>query len=158
MSEADRPGAPGKSQSGALAELQQLIGFHLSLATTAVKSHFRSHHSGLGLTQKQIAILWLIDGCPGIIQVELARHLHVKRATMSAMVDVLSGRGLLARHAPGEVDARHVPLRLTDAGRKALGEAKRAIADHEAWVKRHFSAAERRAIAEYMKRLYEDEG
>ena len=154
MAEADLAPASRADQNRALAELQQLIGFHISLANTAIKSHFQSHFSFLKLTQKQIAILWLVDGCPGIIQVDLARHLRVKRATMSAMVGVLADRGLVARCERKEGDPRHVALNLTAGGKSLLGEARRAIARHEAWVRQHFSLAEQRTIAVLMARLY----
>ena len=101
MSEADPGRRRWRPTARALAELQQLIGFHISLANTAIKAHFQSNSAALGLTQKQIAILWLVDGCPGIIQVDLARMLRVKRATMSGMVGRLCERRLLERPGHG---------------------------------------------------------
>jgi DNA-binding MarR family transcriptional regulator len=112
----------------------------------------------LGLTQKQIAILWLVDGCPGIIQVELARMLRVKRAAMSGMVGGLCARGLVARGGPGNGDARHVPLTLTGAGRRTLRKARRAIERHEAWVKQHLTGAEQQTIAALMTKLHQSPG
>jgi DNA-binding MarR family transcriptional regulator len=154
MAEADLAPAAHVDQTRALAELRQLIGFHISLANTAIKSHFHAQYSGLRLTQKQIAILWLVDGCPGIIQVDLARHLGVKRATMSAMVGVLADRGLVARSERKGGDPRQVPLNLTASGRSLLREARRSIERHEAWVRQHFSLAEQQTIAVLMARLY----
>ena len=144
-----------ESQERALAGLQDLVGFHISLANTTIKAHFQRHFAGLRLTQKQIAVLWLVDGAPGIVQVELARHLRVKRATMSAMVDKLAARGLLVRGAEGERDARHVPLALTPDGEAALRDARAAIARHETWVKARYTPAERRTVAELMRRIYD---
>jgi DNA-binding MarR family transcriptional regulator len=154
MAEADFAPEARADQARALAELQQLIGFHISLANTAIKAHFHAQHSGLKLTQKQIAILWLVDGCPGIIQVDLARHLGVKRATMSAMVGVLADRGLVARCERKEGDPRHVPLNLTAGGKSLLCEARRSIERHEAWVRQRFSLVEQRTISTLMARLY----
>ena len=139
----------------ALAELEQLPGFHISLAHTAIKARFQRHSPALGLTQKQIAILWLVDGCPGIIQTDLARLLRVKRATIWAMVGRLCARDLLERPGTDEVDARHVALILTDSGREILGRAKQAIHRHEAWVRQPFSAEEHRTIIRLMTRLHD---
>jgi DNA-binding MarR family transcriptional regulator len=158
MSEGDRASIAPPDPARALAGLRELIGFHVSLANTAIKAHFQKNFAGLGLTQKQIAVLWLVDGCPGIIQVDLARMLRVKRASISAMVRGLCARGLMARKGPGDVDARHVPLTLTSAGESALCEAKRAIESHEAWVKEHYSRAEQRTIAALMTKLHQNLG
>jgi DNA-binding MarR family transcriptional regulator len=139
----------------ALAELEQLPGFHISLAHTAIKARFQRHSRSLGLTQKQIAILWLVDGSPGIIQTDLARMLRVKRATIWAMVERLCARELLERPGTDEVDARHVALTLTERGREILGRAKLAIHRHEAWVGQPFSEEEHRTIIRLMTRLHE---
>jgi len=147
--------APPAGHRQALGELEQLLGFHISLAHTAIKAHFQGHFSALGLTHKQIAILWLVDGCPGSIQMELAKMLGVKRATMWAMVGRLCARGLLERPGTDEVDARHVALILTPLGREVLGRARQAILRHEAWVKQPFSAEEQRTIVRLMTRLHE---
>jgi DNA-binding MarR family transcriptional regulator len=138
----------------ALAELERLLGFHISLAHTAIKAHFQSHFRAVGLTQKQIAILWLIDSCPDIIQSDLARMLRVKRAAMWAMVGRLCTRNLLERLDAEGVDARHVALKLTSAGSCVLGRAKQAILRHEAWVKQGFAPEEQRAVARLMTKLH----
>lgn len=158
MAEGDLPRASAADRARAMAELQGLTGFHISLANTMIKAHFHKNFGRLALTQKQIAILWLVQSCPGIIQVELARMLRVKRATMSAMIRLLTGRGLVARRALGGIDSRHVPLQLTREGDAVLDEARVAIDRHEAWVKQRYSQAERRMIAALMQKLYEDAG
>jgi DNA-binding MarR family transcriptional regulator len=155
MRDADRGAARPAGQPDALAELQNLIGFHISLAHTAIKAHFQSHSVALGLTQKQIAILWLVGGCPGIIQSDLARMLRVKRATMWGMVGRLCERNLLERPGTDGVDARHVALKLTGAGRNMLRRAREATLGHEAWVKQHYSPGEQLVVTALMTRLYQ---
>jgi DNA-binding MarR family transcriptional regulator len=144
-------------QQRALAELEQIMGFHISLAELAIKAHFQKNYAHLGLTQKQIAVLWLVDSCPGIIQVDIARMLRVQRATIAGVVTILTARGLLRRAGPGTEDARHVPLELTDEGRAALTESKVAIEKHENWVKQRLTAADQRAIATLMGKIYRGE-
>jgi DNA-binding MarR family transcriptional regulator len=146
---------PPAGRKQALAELEHLLGFHISLAHTAIKAHFQIHSAALGLTHKQIAILWLVDGCPGIIQTDLARMLRVKRATIWAMVGRLCARDMLERPGTDEMDARHVALNLTDHGRDVLKMARQEIDRHEAWVKQPFSAEEQRLIVRLMTRLHE---
>ena len=141
-------------QQRALAELERIMGFHISLAELAIKAHFQKNYAHLGLTQKQIAVLWLVNSCPGIIQVDIARMLRVQRATIAGVVTILTARGLLRRAGPGTEDARHVPLELTDEGRAALTESKVAIEKHENWVKQRLTAADQRAIATLMGKIY----
>jgi DNA-binding MarR family transcriptional regulator len=150
-------GALPADQARALAELEQIVGFHISLAELAIKAHFQKNYAQLGLTQKQIAVLWLVDSCPGIIQVDLARMLRVQRATIAGVVTILTARGLLRRAGPGSEDARHVPLELTDEGKAALARSKVAIESHEDWVKQRLSAADQRAIAALMTRIYDQD-
>jgi DNA-binding MarR family transcriptional regulator len=158
-----RDSAPGRQKPAdeppAMAELRKLIVFHISLASLTVKGHFQKHFfPELGLTQKQVAVLWLVDGSPGIIQVELARLLGVKRASMLAMANILRARGLIEQQGPGTLDARHVPLQVTSRGRETLSRARRAIERHEAWVKQHYTPGERLAVATLMRKLYESAG
>lgn len=145
----------GKEKNG-LAELEQLLGFHIGLANTTIKAHFQGQSAALGLTHKQIAILWLLDAEDGMIQSDLARTLRVKRATMWGMVGRLCARGLLERPGTDETDARHVALTLTEDGRAMLDRAKQAIFAHEQWLKQHFDANERRTITSLMARIYRD--
>ena len=141
-----------------MSELENLLGFHVSLANTAIKAHFQSQSVALGLTHKQIAILWIVGGCPGIIQSDLARMLQVKRATMWGMVGRLCERDLLERPGSEGVDARHVALTLTDTGRDVLAQAKEAILHHEDWVKQHFTVEEQRTIAKLMTKIHQRRG
>ena len=154
MAEAAGSARPA-DQRRAMAELRELTGFHISLAHTAIKGHFQGHEASLDLTQKQIAILWLIGGCPGIIQSDLARMLRVKRATMWGMVGRLCDRDLLERPGTDGVDARHVALKLTDGGREILGRARQAILRHEAWLKQLLSPDEQQTIARLMAKIHE---
>jgi DNA-binding MarR family transcriptional regulator len=155
MGEAAPDPAKPADQRRVMAELESLIGFHISLANTAIKAHFQSQSVALGLTHKQIAILWIVGGCPGIIQSDLARMLRVKRATMWGMVGRLCERNLLERPGTDGVDARHVALTLTDTGRDVLGQAREAVLSHETWLKQLFGPEEQRTIARLMTKIYQ---
>lgn len=150
--------APASGQRRVMAELENLLGFHVSLANTAIKAHFQSQSVALGLTHKQIAILWIVGGCPGIIQSDLARMLQVKRATMWGMVGRLCERDLLERPGSEGIDARHVALTLTETGYDVLAQAKKAILHHEDWVKQHFTPQEQRTIAKLMAKIHQRSG
>lgn len=118
------------SEVPSLGRLDGLLGFHLRMASAAVARDFAAAMDDLGLTQKQCAVLELIDANAGASQVDLATVLGMDRATMMALVDRLDERGLVARNASRR-DRRRQELSLTNAGRTLLRRARARIAAHE---------------------------
>jgi DNA-binding MarR family transcriptional regulator len=136
---------------GALADI---VGFHIRLAHVAVYRHFTETFTDLGLTQKQVSVLWLVDDRPGIAQIDVGQRLQMDRATTMTIVNRLQGREYLRRER-SEIDGRKQALHLTDTGRKALGKAKACIAQHEAWLKERFTRAEVEKLVEMLARIHE---
>jgi len=52
-------------------------------------------------------------------------------------------------------DGRKQALNLTDAGRRALSTAKRAVQQHEQWLKSRFSEREVAQLIELLTRIHE---
>lgn len=134
--------------------LDDILGLRIRMAHGAVQRHFAEHFAQVGLTQKQVSVLWLANDSPGIAQTDLARTLQMDRATTMAIVHALEKRGLLLREQVAG-DARRVGFRLTPRGMDTLGEARRAIAVHEAWLKARFSAAELATLSGLLERIYD---
>lgn len=141
----------GDEDIGALADI---VGFHIRLAHVAVYRHFTETFADLGLTQKQVSVLWLVDDRPGISQIDLGQRLQMDRATTMTIVNRLQGREYLRRER-SEIDGRKQALYLTDAGRQALDKAKACIAQHEAWLKGRFTPAEIEKLVEMLARIHE---
>ncbi|WP_353200626.1 MarR family transcriptional regulator [Sandarakinorhabdus sp.] len=135
-------------------EIGSIVGFHLRLAHGAVYRHFSETFADLGLTQKQVSILWLIDDRPDIAQTDLAQLMRMDRATTMAIVNRLEARQLLVR-GKSLTDGRRQTLNLTDDGRTILERAKRAIRDHESWLKSRFSDEEVSKLIELLTRIHE---
>jgi DNA-binding MarR family transcriptional regulator len=135
-----------------LGALDDILGLHLRLAHGAVQRHFAEHFADLGLSQKQVSVLWLTEAQPGIAQTDLARRLQMDRATTMAIVHALERRGLLARGRGA--DARRVALSLTTEGSDLLAQARAAIARHEGWLRGKFSAAETATLFELLRRIH----
>ena len=136
-----------------LGTLDDILGLHIRRAHGAVQRHFTERFASLGLTQKQVSVLWLAGDHPDIAQTDLARTLDIDRATTMAIVHALEKKRLLERgRSPG--DARRVALRLTDAGRAVLAEAKAAIAEHESWLKSRFTADEVESLVGFLRRIH----
>ena len=137
-----------------IGEIRNIVGFHIRLAHGAVYRHFTETFSDLGLTQKQVSVLWLIDDHPDIAQTGLAKRMRMDRATTMAIVNRLQDRKYLVR-GKSKVDGRKQTLNLTAAGRKALKEAKEAIREHERWLKSRFTKKEVATLIGYLTRIHE---
>ena len=71
-----------------------------------------------------------------------------------AIVNRLEGKGYLARSKSSN-DGRKQALNLTAPGRKALSTAKRAIQQHEQWLKSRFNEREVSKLIELLSRIHE---
>ena len=152
----DRVGAPcerAEGDDGGVGGLQDVLGFHIRLAHGAAYRHFMETFAHLGLTQKQVSVLWLVSDHPGIAQTDLAQRLQMDRATVMAIVNRLQARGFLER-GRSEEDRRRQTLHLLPAGEGALADARRAILDHEAWLKSRFTKREIERLIELLSRIH----
>jgi DNA-binding MarR family transcriptional regulator len=137
-----------------IGEIRNIVGFHIRLAHGAVYRHFTETFAQLDLTQKQVSVLWLVDDHPDIAQTGLAQRMRMDRATTMAIVNRLEAKGYLAR-SKSSSDGRKQALNLTVPGRKALSSAKRAIQQHEQWLKLRFSEKEVSKLIELLSRIHE---
>jgi DNA-binding MarR family transcriptional regulator len=146
--------APHVAGDEDIGEIRNIVGFHIRLAHGAVYRHFTETFAHLELTQKQVSALWLVADHPDIAQTGLAQRMRMDRATTMAIVNRLESRGYLLRKK-SRSDRRKQALNLTDAGRRALSTAKRAIQQHEQWLKSRFSAKEVAQLIELLTRIHE---
>lgn len=141
-------------ENAEIGELDGILGFHIRLAHGAVYRHFAETFSDLGLTQKQVSVLWLVGDQQGISQIEVGSRLHMDRATTMTIVNRLQDRSYLRRERSA-ADGRKQALYLTERGHEALAEAKQCIASHESWLKSRFSRQEIEKLVEMLARIHE---
>ena len=137
-----------------IGEIRNIVGFHIRLAHGAVYRNFTESFAHLGLTQKQVSVLWLIADHPDIAQTGLAQRMRMDRATTMAIVNRLEAKSYLVR-SKSLSDARMQALNLTRSGRRVLATAKRAIEQHERWLKSRFSEREAAKLIELLIRIHE---
>ena len=101
----------------------------------------RQETEQLGITSRQVTLLWLIRVNPGLSLRELATEERISAPALSGHVDRLEKAGLLER-ARDEGDRRRVGLTLTEEGERLL---KRVRARRTTW------------LAERLKGLDDDE-
>ncbi len=79
----------------------------------------RKETEQLGVTGRQVTILWLVKRSPGLTLRALAEEEGISPPALSGHVDRLEAAGLLVR-VRSEVDRRRVGLKLTPAGERLL--------------------------------------
>ncbi|TLY76513.1 MAG: MarR family transcriptional regulator [Gammaproteobacteria bacterium] len=137
-----------------IGEIHNIVVFHIRLAHGSVYRHFTETFAHLDLTQKQVSALWLVADHPDIAQTGVAQRMRMDRATTMAIVNRLEAKGYLVRKK-SRSDGRKQALNLTAAGRRALSTAKRAIQQHEQWLKSRFSEREVAQLIELLTRIHE---
>ncbi len=79
----------------------------------------RKETEGLGVTSRQVTLLWLIRNRPGLSLRELAAEERISAPALSGHVDRLEKAGLLER-TRDDSDRRRVGLSLTEEGARLL--------------------------------------
>jgi DNA-binding MarR family transcriptional regulator len=136
-----------------IGEIDDILGFHIRLAHGAAYRHFMKSFKDLGMTQKQVSVLWLVGDHPGIAQADLSKRLQLDRATVMAIVNRLARRKFVVR-GESAIDGRKQTLKLLPTGTRALHEAKRSIRAHEKWLKGRFTARELKTLIELLRRIH----
>jgi DNA-binding MarR family transcriptional regulator len=145
---------PVEHDDGDIGEINSIVGFHIRLAHGACYRHFTETFTDLDLTQKQVSVMWLVSDHPGISQIDLGQRLRMDRATTMTIINRLQARHYLRREK-SPTDGRKQALYLDPQGDKVLAKAKRAIREHENWVKSRFSDAEVKTLMELLARIHE---
>ncbi len=106
-----------QDESSAIGQIDDILGFHIRLAHGTVYRHFMRSFKLLGMTQKQVSVLWLVSDHPGIAQADLAKRLQLDRATVMAIVNRLAKRKFVVR-GESDTDRRKQTLELLPSGAK----------------------------------------
>lgn len=132
--------------------LDQLLGYRLRRAQSAVHRDYNAMFEDLKLTQKQTGVMWLVVSNPGVAQGTIGAALGMDRATMMVIVDRLEARGLLKR-IRSRKDARQRELFATPEGQRLMKKVLSLTARHEKRLKLLFTDAEMRIFEDLLLRL-----
>ena len=113
----------------------------IPLVMQAIRSDMRQHRSA-ELAVPHFRVLAFLDGNSGASLSAVAEHVGLRLPSMSALIDGLVERGLVARRQSA-VDRRRVVLTLTKRGQAALDAARQATLEHLTQRLSALSAAER---------------
>jgi DNA-binding MarR family transcriptional regulator len=103
----------------------------------------RQEDEALGVTSRQVTLLWLVKRHPGLSLRELAAEERISAPALSGHVDRLERAQLLERVRSAD-DRRRVGLVLTPEGAKLL---KRVRARRTTWLARRLSTLEPEELA-----------
>jgi DNA-binding MarR family transcriptional regulator len=103
----------------------------------------RQETEQLGITSRQVTLLWLIRVNPGLSLRELAAAERISAPALSGHVDRLAKAGLLER-VRDETDRRRVGLRLTGEGERLL---RRVRARRTTWLADRLKGADDEELA-----------
>ncbi|MBA2332306.1 MAG: MarR family transcriptional regulator [Actinobacteria bacterium] len=103
---------------------------HLRPVILRLGRELRHETEDLGVTSRQVTLLWLIRNHPGMSLRELAAEERISAPALSGHVDRLEKAGLIERMRDG-TDRRRVGLSLTDEGARLL---KRVRARRTSWL------------------------
>lgn len=134
------------------AGLHNLLGYRLRRAQGAAHRDYLNSLDKMKLTQKQTAVMWLVEANPGVAQGTIGTALGMDRATMMVLVDRLEARGLV-RRSRSRTDGRRRELHATPAGIRLLARVRERIAEHERRMQSLFSAAEMSTLTRLLERL-----
>ena len=129
----------------------QAIGYLLKNAQQALRTEMDATLRDLGITTPQYAVLTFLAQSPGSSSAQLARRAFVTPQTMNRIVANLEAGELIERQPHPEL-GRVQEARLSRRGRRLLGECQRRIDDVEARMVADLTAAERRQLANLLKR------
>jgi DNA-binding MarR family transcriptional regulator len=136
-----------------LGDLEEMLSIGIRFAHVAVYRRFMATICELGLTQKQVFVLWLVGDNPGVAQTDLAQRLFMDRATTMGIVNRLEARHFL-RRGPTPADRRRKTLYLTGEGEAMLARAKESVWAHERWLGSRFTRKEARMLLELLHRIH----
>ncbi|WP_374283950.1 MarR family winged helix-turn-helix transcriptional regulator [Novosphingobium sp.] len=156
---ADEARAPRLARGGQkqislkLAGLESIVGLHLGIGHSLLVNKLEPQLKPLGLTAKQVTILWLAEANPDLTQIELSRFLEIERATIHQFTRSLVKNGMI-EIVPHPSDRRATTLRPTALGKAKLAEARTIIARHETETVAVLSPIERRLLLELLMKLH----
>jgi DNA-binding MarR family transcriptional regulator len=133
-------------------QLQARLGYLLKHAFLRLEELHGEHMVGGPVNVRELSVLLLLDGREPESQQQAANRLGVDRTTMVGLLDGLESKGLLAR-LPDPADRRRNVVALTNAGRKALREARAASDRAERELLADLSPAEARQLRDMLSRI-----
>lgn len=132
--------------------LEDIIGYQLRRAQTALFHNFSQRLGHRNITPGQFGLLVKIRNNPGVSQTGLARAEGIERSTLGEIIDRFEGRNLVERRRHAE-DRRAYALHLTPEGEDFLDKVTPEVFDNDLEVTRNLNDEERKTLLELLRKL-----
>lgn len=132
--------------------VRERLGYLLKHAFFELEELHAVHLSGSPVNVRELGVLLLLDGREPESQQQAASRLGVDRTTMVGLLDGLESKGLVVRQ-PDAADRRRNVVVVTDAGRKAMTEAKAASDKAERQLLADLSPTESKQLRDLLSRV-----
>lgn len=146
----DKSGEKRKADAPAALERSPIQLFHRALQVAL--DVYAEEAGQSGVTQRQYAVLAAVETSEGLTQTDLVRITGIDRSTLADMAARMIKKGLLERERSAS-DARANAVRLTDAGRAALDEARPVMAAADERLLRMLSSSKREGLVNLLRDL-----
>ena len=143
---------PGKPSGLAMSDLEQTLGYLLSMAQQYVFRDFQASFDALELTPNLYSVLVLIDANPGCRQTDIGSALGVLQTNLVERIDILVTRGLV-RRVEHEIDRRAKALTLTLNGKIFMGTVRQTHDEMIAALVRSFGESEHAQLLALLQKL-----
>lgn len=147
----DKSGKTAK-RAGALPALDGSASHLLHRALQVALDLYAEEFGAAGVTQRQYAVLSAVEAREGLTQTDLVRITGIDRSTLADMAARMITKGLLERQRSA-ADARANAVRLTEAGRLALEEARPKMAAVDARLLKLISGGKRETFTNLLADL-----
>lgn len=141
-----------KDNAISLGILENIIGYQLRRAQTALFQNFAKKEGLKNITPGQFGLLVKIKNNPGISQTGLARADGIERSTLGEIIDRFEERRLVERRKHA-VDRRAYALHLSDEGQAFLEEIIPLVFENDADMLENFTAQEKKELVRLLKML-----
>ena len=151
------PSGGGPTADRAPARLQRLPSWLLNQAALHATRIVGEAFANAGVRRYHFSVLVALAEDGPASQADLGRRLWIDRSDMVAVLNDLERDGLVAR-VRDERDRRRNLVRLTPAGKRALGRLEARVEDAQAALLAPLSAAEREELLRLLARVVEHHG
>lgn len=135
-----------------LADLDDMLGYHLRRAQVAVFADFMTTVASSKLKPAEFSILLLLHANPGRKQADIAAVLGIKRPNFVVTLSRLIERGLVAQQQ-AEADRRSSALYISEKGLALLIRTRSLLEAHEARLTQRLGGLDRTTLIDVLKSI-----
>lgn len=143
----------GPAQPRADDVLNELLGYHIKRAQSAIQADLHATLKPLDLRMLTFSALAVIVSSPGLRQAQLADALDIERPNLVVILDELERRGLILRDRV-PTDKRAYALKATLQGVALYDDARARVQAHEARLFAGISQEDRNRIQTLMGAIW----